>query len=63
MSDDDNTVIPTRWVGPIRVSGDTVAGEFEVPLATYETPLWPSVGRGARILPAGRGRHPGHRAG
>ncbi|MFT4294673.1 MAG: hypothetical protein QM582_04595 [Micropruina sp.] len=48
MSDDD-TVIPTRWVGPIRVSGDTVSGEFEVPLATYETPLWPSVGRGAKI--------------
>ncbi len=43
------TTIPTRWVGPLRVSGDAVEGEIEVPLATYETPLWPSVGRGARI--------------
>src|SRR5699024_10673910 len=23
--------------------------EIDVPLATYETPLWPSVGRGAKI--------------
>src|SRR5699024_2269881 len=38
-----------RWVGPIRISGNAADGEFEVPLATYETPLWPSVGRGARI--------------
>ncbi|MFT4235051.1 MAG: hydroxymethylglutaryl-CoA reductase [Microbacterium sp.] len=44
-----HTTLPTRWVGPIRVSGNAVDGEFEVPLATYETPLWPSVGRGARV--------------
>lgn len=37
-----------KWVGPIRLSGD-VTGEVSVPLATYETPLWPSVQRGARI--------------
>lgn len=48
------TEIPTRWVGPLRVSGDAVApglphAEISVPLATYETPLWPSVGRGASI--------------
>lgn len=43
------TLVPTRWVGPIRVSGNAVEGEFKVPLATYETPLWPSVGRGARV--------------
>lgn len=43
------TPIPTRWVGPVRVSGDAAEGEIEVPLATYETPLWPSVGRGARV--------------
>lgn len=49
MTGDTNaTPIPTRWVGPIRLSGD-VSGEQEVPLATYETPLWPSVGRGARV--------------
>ena len=43
------TAIPTRWVGPVRVSGNAVEGEVEVPLATYESPLWPSVGRGARV--------------
>src|SRR5699024_2883292 len=43
------TQIPTRWVGPMRVSGNAVDGEFSIPLATYETPLWPSVGRGARV--------------
>lgn len=55
------TEVPTRWVGPLRVSGDAVARnapytEISVPLATYETPLWPSVGRGASIsreLPTG----------
>lgn len=41
--------VPLKWVGPIRVSGNTVNDEVEVPLATYESPLWPSVGRGARI--------------
>lgn len=51
MSTTDGAVtpIPTSWVGPIRVSGNAVEGEISVPLATYETPLWPSVGRGARV--------------
>lgn len=48
-SDTTYTAIPTRWVGPIRLSGNAVTGEFDVPLATYETPLWPSVGRGAKV--------------
>lgn len=48
------TGIPTTWVGPLRVSGEALAPngthtEVAVPLATYETPLWPSVGRGASI--------------
>ncbi|QZN86678.1 hydroxymethylglutaryl-CoA reductase [Cellulomonas sp. C5510] len=41
--------VPLRWVGPLRVSGNVMTGEAEVPLATYESPLWPSVRRGARI--------------
>lgn len=52
MTRDDTefeTGIPTRWVGPVRVSGNAVEGEISVPLATYESPLWPSVGRGAKI--------------
>ena len=41
--------IPMQFVGPLKVSGPVMDGEFEVPLATYETPLWPSVNRGARV--------------
>jgi len=41
--------VPMRWVGPIRIRGDVVDEKVQVPLATYETPLWPSVGRGARV--------------
>lgn len=43
------TPIPTSWVGPLRITGNAVDEELQVPLATYETPLWASVGRGARI--------------
>ena len=45
------TGVPTRWVGPLRMTGAAFNGveEIDVPLATYETPLWPSVGRGAKI--------------
>ncbi len=38
-----------RHVGPVKVTGDEVNDELMVPLATYETPLWHSVGRGARV--------------
>ncbi len=41
--------IPLRWVGPLKLAGPEVTGELKVPLATYETPLWPSVTRGARV--------------
>jgi len=41
--------IPMKRVGPLRISGATVQGEYAVPLATYESPLWPSVARGARV--------------
>jgi len=45
----DFAQIPMRHVGPARISGPVLDGEFELPLATYESPLWPSVNRGARI--------------
>jgi hydroxymethylglutaryl-CoA reductase (NADPH) len=41
--------IPMRTVGPIKISGSVVDEKISVPLATYETPLWHSVGRGARV--------------
>ena len=52
MKPSDETLvaaIPMRKVGPIRLSGPEVEGEAQVPLATFETPLWPSVERGARV--------------
>lgn len=43
------TPVPTQWVGPIEITGDLVNERVSVPLATYESPLWPSTGRGARV--------------
>lgn len=40
--------IPLRWVGPIKMRGD-IEAELTVPMATYETTLWPSTNRGAKI--------------
>lgn len=42
--------IPMRTVGPIQIVGENINNELiGVPLATFETPLWPSVGRGAKL--------------
>lgn len=49
MSRTHHTPIPTQWVGPIHITGNSVEESLQVPLATYETPLWPSVGRGAKL--------------
>ncbi|MEM9708024.1 MAG: hydroxymethylglutaryl-CoA reductase [Pseudomonadota bacterium] len=43
------TPVPTQWVGPIKITGDIVDDAISVPMATYESPLWPSTGRGARV--------------
>lgn len=43
------TPIPSQWIGPILFNGDVVSGEVMAPLATYETPLWPSTARGAGV--------------
>ena len=47
--------VPMRRVGPIRLAGPETEGEVTVPLATFETPLWPSVARGARVTAAAGG--------
>ncbi len=41
--------IPMRNIGPIKLSGSVLEEEVLVPLATFETPLWPSTNRGATI--------------
>ncbi len=38
-----------KVVGPVKITGPVVDAEVPIPLATYETPLWPSVNRGARV--------------
>jgi hydroxymethylglutaryl-CoA reductase (NADPH) len=40
--------IPMRVIGPIKIIGPDVDAEVLVPLATFETPLWPSTHRGAK---------------
>ncbi|MDX1796616.1 MAG: hydroxymethylglutaryl-CoA reductase, partial [Hydrogenovibrio sp.] len=35
--------------GPFKLIGDVDTDDLMVPMATYETPLWPSVARGARV--------------
>jgi len=41
--------IPMAHVGPIKICGPHMNEEVNVPLATYELPLWPSTNRGAKI--------------
>ncbi|MBF6058412.1 MULTISPECIES: hydroxymethylglutaryl-CoA reductase [Thiomicrorhabdus] len=41
--------IPMQSVGPFKLIGDVTVDDLMVPMATYETPLWPSVARGARV--------------
>lgn len=44
------TPIPTQWVGPLKITGDVIDDDnVMVPMATYESPLWPSTARGARV--------------
>lgn len=38
-----------RSVGPILIVGEDIEERVMVPLATFESPLWPSVARGARV--------------
>ncbi|VAW46593.1 Hydroxymethylglutaryl-CoA reductase [hydrothermal vent metagenome] len=41
--------IPMQSVGPFKLIGDVETDNLMVPMATYESPLWPSVARGARV--------------
>ncbi|MBF6331955.1 hydroxymethylglutaryl-CoA reductase [Nocardia transvalensis] len=49
MNADGVAAVPLSWIGPIRITGNAVNDNVCVPLATYESPLWPSVARGARV--------------
>jgi len=52
---DSFATVPMQWVGPISIINPELTDAVEVPLATYESPLWPSVDRGARVTVAGGG--------
>lgn len=41
--------VPMEFIGPIKINSIELTGEFKVPMATYETPLWPSCNRGAKV--------------
>lgn len=41
--------IPMRLIGPIKIAGPEVEDDVIVPLATFETPLWPTTHRGAKV--------------
>lgn len=41
--------IPMRSIGPMKIIGPVLQEEVSVPLATFETPLWPSTQRGALV--------------
>jgi len=53
MKNDFNQIqhaqIPMQSVGPLKLIGDFESDSIMIPMATYETPLWPSVARGARV--------------
>jgi len=41
--------VPMRSIGPIKIVSQEVTADISVPMATFETPLWPSTSRGARV--------------
>lgn len=41
--------VPMKVIGPIAIRGLEVNDEVQVPLATYETPLWATTNRGAKV--------------
>ena len=43
------TPIPQKNIGPLSLVLDGLREEIIVPLATFESPLWPSVARGAKL--------------
>jgi hydroxymethylglutaryl-CoA reductase (NADPH) len=49
--------IPMKTIGPVKIIGPEVNDEIMVPLATFESPLWPSTDRGARVSRLTAGIH------
>ncbi len=47
--------VPLQWVGPVKITGPEIDVETELPLATYEAPVFATVNRGARVATASGG--------
>jgi len=45
----DVAAVPMKSIGPLKIVGTTINQEVMVPLATYESPVWPSTNRGAKV--------------
>lgn len=45
----NTAAVPMRTIGPMLLTGPIVNDEVMVPLATYETPLWATTNRGAKV--------------
>jgi hydroxymethylglutaryl-CoA reductase (NADPH) len=48
MENNAFAAVPMQTIGPVKIIGDEMNDEVMVPLATYESPLWPSTNRGAK---------------
>ncbi|QTS83708.1 Hydroxymethylglutaryl-coenzyme A reductase [Coxiella endosymbiont of Amblyomma nuttalli] len=57
MRDMKTIPVPVKSIGPIKIIGPEVKTEVTVPLATFETPIWPSTNRGASVTRRCRGLH------
>ena len=49
--------VPMQFIGPVSITGPEMHEEVLVPMATYESPLWPSTNRGARVTHKAGGIH------
>ena len=49
--------IPVKTIGPVKITGPELDTQVRVPLATYETPMWPSTNRGASVTQRCGGVH------
>lgn len=45
----DYAQIPMQSIGPVKITGSELNTEVMVPLATFESTVWPSTNRGAKV--------------
>ncbi len=49
ITPDTTAPVPLKWIGPLTLKTGDGTETLDVPLATYESPLWPSTRRGALV--------------